>query len=197
MHQPMQPEDQPQPRSQGTRKSSCLHLELPSSQEDGPVRWSGHDCQPLRRSWIFGQKHFAKQKLPGGLQQARLQCVQAWLQANRGQRQLDQEISKKPAACIIEALLKCCSLPCRRVRLLNDWRHTCCNPEQSLWAMQLIEPKLRWEILGGSPYQYKLHTEEICASPYGPKNYFVHLTLHQLAIWAGWNKKSGLTGKGF
>ena len=41
MHQPMQPEDQPQPRSQGTRKSSCLHLELPSSQEDGPVRWSG------------------------------------------------------------------------------------------------------------------------------------------------------------
>ena len=94
MHQPMQPEDQPQPRSQGTRKSSCLHLELPSSQEDGPVRWSGHDCQPLRRSWMFGQKHFAKQRLPGGLQQARLQCVQAWLQANRGQRQLDQEISK-------------------------------------------------------------------------------------------------------
>ena len=95
MHQPMQPEDQPQLRSQGTRKSSCLHLELPSSQEDGPVRWSGHDCQPLCRSWMFGQKHFAKQKLPGGLQQARLQCVQAWLQANQGQRQLDQEISKK------------------------------------------------------------------------------------------------------
>ena len=44
---------------------------------------------------MFGQKHFAKQKLPGGLQQARLQCVQAWLQANQGQRQLDQEISKK------------------------------------------------------------------------------------------------------